>query len=139
MSPLSNNLLHHTIHILPQPPQKSLPDLLLQLNYLGLHNRPHHYLVPPPEIYFLGGQVVAIAAAVGIEGFIVSSVGRRVLCREFQASGSLFLIFGQKTQKHKNMAGKDIPFSCDRTFRLLFSLEVYISKLNRIHYYVNYS
>ena len=39
------------------------------------------------------------ASAVGIEGFIVSSVGFRVLRQAFQASGSLFSVFGQKNTK----------------------------------------
>ena len=30
---------------------------------------------------------------VGIDGFMVSRVGRKVLCRAFQASGSCFKLF----------------------------------------------
>ena len=53
--PLTNNLLHHTSHLLTQTHQKSLPDILLQLTYLGLHNNPHHYLVSTPALLCLGG------------------------------------------------------------------------------------
>ena len=53
ISPLPKNLLNHTSHLLPQPPQKLLPDLLLHLTYLGLHNHPHHYLVTPIALLFL--------------------------------------------------------------------------------------
>ena len=52
---LPNKLLHHTRHLLRQPPRKSLPDLLLQLTYLGLHNLPHYYIVPPPALLRPGG------------------------------------------------------------------------------------
>ena len=55
MPPLTNQLLNHTIHLLPQLPPKPLPNILLQLTYLGLHNRSHHYLVPPTTRPHLGG------------------------------------------------------------------------------------
>ena len=45
------------------------------------------------------------SAAVGIEGFVVISVGRRVLCQDFWASGCLFSIFGLKTRIQKNKNG----------------------------------
>ena len=59
--PLPNNLLRHTSHILPKPHQKPLPDILLQLTYIGLHNRPHHYLVPPPALLLIwvSGDVIS--------------------------------------------------------------------------------
>ena len=51
------------------------------------------------------------AAAVGIEGFMVGSVGCWVLRRAFWASGSLFSIFVLKnTQKHKNRTGNRHTF-----------------------------
>ena len=113
--PLPNHLLHQTSHLLPQPPQKTLPDLLLQLTHLGLHNHPHHYLVPPPAIPRLGGGgvvvVVVASVAFGIEGFMASSVGCRVICRVFRVSSCLFLIFVLNPhQKHKNRTGKRHTF-----------------------------
>ena len=54
ITPLSNELLQHTSHLLPQPPHKNLPDLLIQLIYLGLHNRPNHYLILHPTLLCLG-------------------------------------------------------------------------------------
>ena len=56
ISPLPQNPLHRTNNLFPQLPQKPLPDLLLQIPYIGLHNRPHYYLVPPPALLRLGGS-----------------------------------------------------------------------------------
>ena len=56
-----------------------------------------------------------VEAAVGIGGFFVCSFRCRFICRAFRASGSLFLIFGLKTntQKHKYRTGKiHIFFLC---------------------------
>ena len=36
--------------------KKTLPDLLLQITYIGLHNYPHHQIVPPPSLPHLGGM-----------------------------------------------------------------------------------
>ena len=91
-----NNLLHHTIHLLPQPPRKLLPNLLLHITYPGLHNRPHHYHVLLPALLRMGGGGLVLAAVVGIEGFMVCSVSCRVLRRSLRVSGSLFSIFGLK-------------------------------------------
>ena len=54
--PLPNNLLHHTSHLLTQSHQKTLPDILLQITYLDLHNRPHQCLIPPTTLLCLGGK-----------------------------------------------------------------------------------
>ena len=48
--PLKRGSLDHTSQLLPQPPGKQFPYLLLQLIYLCLHHLPHHDLVPPPCI-----------------------------------------------------------------------------------------
>ena len=80
------------------------------------------------------------AAAVGMEGFMVSSVRQQVLCQAFWASGCVFLIFGlKKTRNTITRLEKDIPFYCDRPSGSLFSLKACISKFNNIHHYVNYS
>ena len=50
-------------------------------------------------------------AAFGIERFMMSSVGCRVLCQEFRAYGSLFSIFGLlKYRNTKTGLEIDIPF-----------------------------
>ena len=66
ISYILNNLLHHTSHLLPQPPQKSLPDILLHITYFGLHNGPHQYLVPSPTLLSLGRVQLVESAAVWI-------------------------------------------------------------------------
>ena len=64
--PFTNNVLYHTSHLLLQPPQKSLPDLRLQLTYIGLHNNPHHYLVPYTALLYLWGGQLLEEVAIGI-------------------------------------------------------------------------
>ena len=46
---LPRDSLDHTSQLLPQPPGKSFPYLLLQLTYLFLHHHPHQDLVPLPS------------------------------------------------------------------------------------------
>ena len=64
----------------------------------------------------------------------MSSFRRQVLCREFWASGCLFLFFSLKhTQKHKNRTGKYIPFLVtDRLDRYLYWRPIYLNLINYI-------
>ena len=68
------------------------------------------------------------AVAFGINGFMVSSVGRQVLCGHSGSLVSYFLFLAFKIQKHKKRTGNRNTFLVtDHSDRYLASRPVYLN------------